>query len=82
MLTQYSSIPESKSSKRKSKNPVSQLAKDSFEAFKPFINVFDPGVKDWSGTIIHTITKEDWLLHRRYKNGERNLTYARDGREF
>ena len=81
LRTQYNSIPESKSSKRKPKNPVSQLAKDSFEAFKPFINIFDPGVKDWAGTIIHTITKEDWKLNHRYKNGERNLTY-RDGREF
>ena len=79
LRTQYNSIAESKSSKRKPKNPVSQLAKDSFEAFKPFINIFDCGLC-YEGPF-HTITKEDWLLHRRYKNGERNLTY-RDGREF
>jgi hypothetical protein len=80
LRTQYSSNAESKSSKRKPKNPVSQLAKDSFEAFKPFINIFDCGLC-YEGPF-HTITKEDWLLYRRYKNGERNLTYASDGREF
>ena len=47
----------------------------------PFINIFDPGTKDWAGTVVHTITKEDWRLFRRYKDGERNLTYL-DGREF
>jgi len=77
----YSSNPTNKSKKRKSKNPVSQLATDSFEAFRPFINIFDPGAKDWEGSPVHTITKEDWRLFRRYKDGERGLTYA-DGGEF
>ena len=77
----YSSNPTKKSSKRKSKNPVSQLAFDSFEAFRPFINIFDPGAVDWEGSPVHTITKEDWRLFRRYKDGERSLTYA-DGGEF
>ena len=81
MVTLYSSKQANNSSKRKPKNPVSQLAIDSFAAFKPFINIFDPGVKDWQGTVVHTITKEDWRLFRRYKDGEPNLTYA-DGREF
>ena len=54
---------------------------DSFEAFRPFINIFDPGAKDWEGSPVHTITKEDWRLFRRYKDGERGLTYL-DGEEF
>jgi len=77
----YSSNATNKSARKRKKNPVSQLALDSFEAFKPFINIFDPGTKDWAGTVVHTITKEDWRLFRRYKDGERNLTYS-DGREF
>jgi hypothetical protein len=77
----YSSNPTKKSSKRKSKNPVSQLAVDSFEAFRPFINIFDPGAVDWEGSPVHTITKEDWRLFRRYKDGERGLIYQ-DGEEF
>jgi hypothetical protein len=77
----YSSIPTKKSSKRQAKNPVSQLAQDSFEAFRPFINIFDPGAKDWEGSPVHTITKEDWRLFRRHKDGEQNLTYQ-DGEEF
>ena len=77
----YSSNSTKKSSKSKSKNPVSQLALDSFEAFRPFINIFDPGAKDYEGSPVHTITKEDWRLFRRYKDGERGLTYQ-DGEEF
>jgi hypothetical protein len=77
----YSSNATNKSARKRKKNPVSQLALDSFEAFKPFINIFDPGTKDWAGTVVHTITREDWRLFRRYKDGERNLTYL-DGREF
>ncbi len=76
----YSSVPTVKSSKRKAKNPISQLAEETFEAFKPFLNIFDCGVKDYEGSPVHSITKEDWRLHRRYKDGERP-TYS-DGREF
>jgi hypothetical protein len=78
---QYNSIPTSKSSPRKSKNPISDLAQRSFEAFRPFINLYDPGVRDWKGSPIHTITKEDWRLFRRHQQGERGLIYP-DGREF
>ncbi len=66
--------------KKKKKNPVSQLAEASFEAFKPFINIFDCGLS-WLDSPIHTITKEDWRLFHRYKHGERGLKYS-DGREF
>ncbi len=66
--------------KKKKKNPVSQLAEASFEAFKPFINIFDCGLS-WLDSPIHLITKEDWRLFHRYKDGERGLIYP-DGREF
>ncbi len=78
---QYNSVPTVKSSKRKSKNPVSQLAEETFEAFRPFINIFDCGAKDYEGSPVHSITREDWRLHRRYKKGERGLSYP-DGRKF
>ena len=74
------SIPAKKSSRRKSTNPISDLARLSFEAFKPFINLYDPGIK-YGGEVFHAITKEDWELFRRYKAGERGLTYS-DGAEF
>ncbi len=77
---QYNSSNKTKSSKRKTKNPISQLAKDSFDAFKPFINIFDCGVLG-AFSVCHLITKEDWVLFRRYKNGERGLKYA-NGNEF
>ena len=47
----------------------------------PSINIFDSGVKDYEGSPVHSITKEDWRLHRRYKEGERGPTYP-DGRKF
>ena len=53
------------------KNKVSLLAQESFEAFQPFINVFDPGTKLYDGHIIHTITKEDWELNRLRKAGQK-----------
>lgn len=79
MLTQYNSIPTNNSQKRKKKNPVSQLAVDSFDAFRPFINLFDCGLF-YEGPY-HLITKEDWRLFRRHKDGERGLTYP-NGQEF
>src|SRR5690242_16585675 len=59
---------------RKSKKEICQLAKDSFAAFRPFLNIFDCGITSSNGPF-HLITKEDWRLYRRYKSGERNLTY-------
>lgn len=53
------------------KNKVSQLAQETFEAFQPFVNIFDPGLKLDDGRVIHTITKEDWELNRRHKAGEK-----------
>ena len=68
----YNSIAEPNFGARaKKKIQVSQLAQESFEAFEPFINVFDPGLKLSDGQIIHTITKDDWKLYRRHKAGER-----------
>lgn len=78
----YSSVPESKNSKRKKKhrNEPSKRAQDSFEALQPFINAFDCGLI-WRESPFHAITKEDWNLFRRHKAGERNLCYP-DGRTF
>ena len=59
---------------------ISQLAQDSFDAFQPFINVFDCGMVGSDGPF-HSITKEDWALFRRHKAGERNIAYP-DGSEF
>ena len=44
------------------------------------LNIFDCGLS-WLDSPIHLITKEDWRLFHRYKNGERGLIYP-DGREF
>ena len=81
-LPQYDSVPESKKSKgRKNKrDEPSKLAQDSFDAFKPFINVFDCGIH-YHGSPIHVITKEDWNLFRRHKAGEKNLQFL-DGTRF
>jgi hypothetical protein len=74
----YNSVAKSNSCKRKKE--ICQLAQDSFEAFKPFINVLDCGLKGCDGPF-HLITKEDWRLFARHKAGERNLVYA-DGTKF
>ncbi len=77
----YYSIRDSKSQqKKRKKQEISQLALDSFNAFKPFINVFDCGLS-YDGSPYHLITKEDWRLFARYKAGEKGLTYP-DGRKF
>ena len=47
-----------------------EFAEETFAAFAPFINIFDPGEKSLDGDVYHTITKEDWKNFRRYKNGE------------
>jgi hypothetical protein len=67
--TQYNSERQ-----RKNKKEISQLAKDSFEAIQPFINLFDCGLAGPNGPF-HLITKEDWQLFARHKSGERKLTH-------
>ena len=42
------------------------LAKATFEALRPFIDVFDCGIK-WNGSPIHMITKEKRRLMERYR---------------
>lgn len=66
--------------KKKKREEPSPLAQATFDAFEPFINVFDPGLKLRDGDIIHTITKDDWKLFRRHKAGER--PYHEDGWPF
>jgi hypothetical protein len=73
----YNSKPTTKSGK--GNKEICQLAQESFDAFQPFINVFDCGMS--YGGPFHLITKEDWQLFRRHKAGERNLTYP-DGTKF
>ncbi len=65
---------------KRKKPEVSQLALDTFEAVEPFINIFDCGIC-YNGSPIHLVSKQDWILHRRYKAGERNLTYP-NGTKF
>lgn len=47
-----------------------EFAEETFAAFAPFINIFDPGEKSLDGEVYHTITKADWECYRRWKNGE------------
>jgi hypothetical protein len=74
----YNSTPTTKSGK--GNKGISQFAQDSFDAFQPFINIFDCGLVGDIGPF-HMITKEDWALFRRHKAGERNIIYP-DGSEF
>ena len=60
--------------KAKKQDEISQLAQDSFEAFKPYINVFDCGLACDDGPF-HLITKEEWRLYSRWKKGERGICY-------
>lgn len=71
----YNSKPD-----RKSKQQISELAQNSFEAFSPFINIFDCGGR-YDDHPYHFITKQDWSLFTRHKAGERDLTYP-DGLAF
>lgn len=73
------SVSNSKNKKKKKIN-TSPLAEATFQAFEPFINIFDCGGA-WSGGIYHLIAKEEWDLYRRHKRGERNLRYE-DGDKF
>jgi len=74
---EYNSNTTTKSGK--GNKGISEFAQDSFDAFQPFINVYDCGLS-YSGPF-HLITKEDWQLFRRYKAGERNIIYP-DGSPF
>ncbi|MBB02208.1 MAG: hypothetical protein CMJ47_06150 [Planctomyces sp.] len=47
-----------------------EFAQETFDAFAPFINIFDPGAKSLDGEVYHTISKADWENFRRYKKGE------------
>ncbi len=76
--TKYNSDATSNSIRKKAN--ISQICFDSFEAFHPFINVFDCGITSSDGPF-HLITKEDWKLYSRHKGGDRNLTYS-DGSKF
>ena len=58
---------------------ISELAIASFNAFRPFINLYDPGVKV-DGSPIHTITKEDWRQYQLYK--QNGAAHYADGRTF
>jgi hypothetical protein len=71
--------------KRKKKIEPSQLALDTFAAFEPHTNIFDPGAKyrdyDEDGAperVGHTIPRYMWDLHRRRKAGERGLQTPKD----
>jgi hypothetical protein len=57
MLRTYSSITNDESCGRKKKKAISQLARDSFDAFKPFINLYDCGLKGCDGPF-HLIPKK------------------------
>ena len=77
----YSSVTKPHSRRKKKKKvEISQLAQDSFEAFQPFINVFDCGTTYGNGPF-HLITKESWQFFARWKKGERNICRA-DGFKF
>ena len=73
----YNSVANDKSGKE---NKISQLAQESFEAFKPFINLLDCGISIGYGPF-HLITKKDWDFFRRHKAGERGLRYE-NGTKF
>jgi len=78
---QYSSVANTNSERKKrKKEEIPQLARDSFEAFKPFINVYDCG-GFYDDHPYHYVEKGNWELFRRHKAGERDLTYP-DGTKF
>lgn len=75
----YYSAAASKSARQNQKNSVSPFAQETFNAFLPFINIFDPGAS-FDGPY-HSISKEDWEFFRRHKAGETPLFYP-DGTKF
>lgn len=76
---QYSSAAASVSGRKNRKIFVSPFAQSTFDAFEPFINIFDPGNSFINP--YHTISKEDWEFFRRHKSGETPLFYS-DGTKF
>ena len=78
---QYNSVPTVKSSKRKSKNPVSQLAEETFEAFQAVHQHLRLRRERLLGKSRPLYHQGRLAAYRRYKEGERGLTYP-DGRKF
>ena len=76
---QYNSAAAKVSDRKKTKNSVSPFAQATFDAFEPFINIYDPGAS--FEYPYHTISKADWELYRRHKAGEKPLFYP-DGTKF
>ena len=79
LTQQYYSAAAAVSDRKSKKNSVSDFAQATFDAFEPFINIFDPGAS-FDGPY-HAISKEDWELFRRQKAGEKPLFYP-DGTKF
>lgn len=77
-----------------SKIQFSDLAEKTFNAFRPYINIFDPGRKDVigmkDGELIeapyHTIPKETWILNKQWKEqkqaGQKPCVFWPDGTRF
>ena len=64
---------------RSKKRKFDDLAYDTFEAFEPYINVLDTGLKYKYGDaecLCHRLTRETRLLMGRYREGERDLRHA------
>jgi len=79
LTQQYSSVTAKVSERKKQKIFVSQFAQATFDAFEPFINIYDPGASCIAP--YHTISKQDWELFRRHKAGEKPLFFP-DGTKF
>jgi hypothetical protein len=64
---------------KKRNTDLPTLAEESFRAFEPFLNIFDPGRR---GTVCpyHTIARDTWTLHAQYKDGLK--PHHEDGRPF
>lgn len=68
---------------RQSRRPTSDLAKQTFQALEPYINVWCCG--EWAQYLdkhgveqahpVYMIEQHQWVLFRRYQAGERELTY-------
>lgn len=61
--------------KRVPLRPIEYIHQATYDAFAPLVNIFDPGIKDWNGEVIHMIPKKYWTLNWRAKRGETNLMY-------
>ncbi len=68
---------------RRTRRPTSDLAKQTFKALEPYINIWCCGewveYFDKHGVLVkrpdYLITQEQWALYRRHKAGDRNLIY-------